>query len=283
LKGCVPLFSEIDETAAGNATINLLGIGIIHRAVIDGEVISFAGTIPNAVNDGASPPTAGAAGTDKPFFIYLVGGRHNPLRNTDGCPFLLIASATGPDDFGHPVSALTLPASVGSGSALAGALYIGIGFTYSGSTSKKSCRIAGDWVHAMSGGTTVGIFKPLGFNEPARTIGSVFLGVTAQTLATRPSFISLADVVLLGAQTAGAVPNTLSLHLNITPGTIAAPLIVSCNLKVLNELYVRHARIPLRVSGADLLTGDMPAGGNTYSVFIMATAYNMRVPRLSES
>ena len=53
--------------------------GLLHRVVIDGELIEAASLFAIAIaqDAGAANPFAAAAGaSDKPYFVYAVGGRH---------------------------------------------------------------------------------------------------------------------------------------------------------------------------------------------------------------
>jgi len=134
-------------------------------AIIDGEAIGFesrSGLIstsitPSLVGDGnaANDPftTAGPAGTARPYYVYLCGGRNMPQQSGAGgagvparAPVVLVASLVSPDVNGRPLASITTPRGALSTALLRrSALYVGVGFTRASSTSSIAMRMRGEW------------------------------------------------------------------------------------------------------------------------------------------
>ena len=132
-----------------------LGLNFAHRLVIDGELLVFLGAgSATAKADTVHPPTA-PTGYDKPYFLYLCGGRNRPVLNysflTPGClpiPAHLVISATAPDPLGYPVADLGIVAPTIS-FPRAACCYIGVCFMAPGGANVPAV-IDGDWIRAAT-------------------------------------------------------------------------------------------------------------------------------------
>lgn len=255
ISGCVPRWSDVDDTTT-TSQIDLSDTDV-HRVCVDGEVLVFRGTVPVAVDDTAnSPGTAGA--TDKPFYIYLCGGRNNPRRSSSGCPFVLVMSTTAPDAFGHPSAALNDGATIQRG----GAVYIGVGWVFAGSTRKRACYVSNDEVF------------------PARSVladtaaVAVSAGVTDFTLATKPVPSTMATVLAVPSGT------TTPYVFNIFPRFSGSAPAIGRG-QTLSDGTV-EAKIPARIPiGATTPHVKVQTSSSTGTILIAPIGYNMNVPRLA--
>lgn len=144
IKGCRLNWDLNVDITVASSTISLSGGTCV--VCIDGEVIDCSSLTGLAVTqDAANNPFSVAAGaSDKPYYIYLVGGRHAP-QGTIGAfgfiPIAIIESLTPPNaDTNQPNSPLT----TARGSApIPAATYIGVGFVVAGTTRRRPC-IMGD-------------------------------------------------------------------------------------------------------------------------------------------
>lgn len=126
-----------------------------HRVVIDGEVLEFVANLDSAVATCVLPDTAnnpfGAAAPatwDKPYYFYLVGGRHAPApafnsadeaaSNGSGLsPVTLVESLTPPNlSMRQATATLTVN---GQTIPVAATLYVGLGFVVANSTRRAPC------------------------------------------------------------------------------------------------------------------------------------------------
>jgi hypothetical protein len=119
-----------------------------HRVVIDGELLEFFANMDStvggfAVDTGANPFGAAAPATwNKPYYIYAVGGRHNPkpsFNTADGflSPVTIVESTIAPDlDTNRPSANMTVG---GTTITPRGAVYIGLGFVAMNTTNRASC------------------------------------------------------------------------------------------------------------------------------------------------
>jgi hypothetical protein len=177
------------------------------RACIDGEMLQgrggasstpplqhvFADTLNN-------PFSAAPANNDRPYYMYLCGGRGFPIMSmsggaalgiTDVSPWIIIESLTPPDENGRPGAAIA--ASIGAPPQSA-CLYVGVGWTVQGTTFRKPVRGDADgWVWAMgsSSGTTPSPDRLAIFQETDAAAGALrtppaALGTTNFDLLTAP-------------------------------------------------------------------------------------------------
>lgn len=289
LKGCEVLCVAVaDETASAAVTLNF---NEMHRVVIDGEIITFGGgndvsftnglfqadTI-GANNPFTVAPAAPFDVTDRPYYFYVVGGRHRTessmgLSNYNGGgpvnrwnPVVIIESLIPPDKDGRPSANIGTP----YGTTRAGAVYIGVGFTVTNTNFRKSLRFDGDWVYASAG-----VSATVGFMEADTTTGAGDVNIA---LAGRPSQSDMADMyfhtvdaagddgeVYLGTVAATATPN----------GVLGSWLYPAVTLT-----YPVMRRVPLvGVVGTnpDFII-RFTAGGGIFRAIPMG--YNMKVNRL---
>lgn len=141
---------SIDVNAGGTSTVTLVGAN--HRVLIDGELVDFPTLAQVAVaqDAGASSPFAAAAGgSDKPYYFYLVGGRHAPQGTWTGLgmvPVTIIESLTppDPDNYGRPTAPLTTP--LRGAAPIEACVYIGLGFVLATTTRRRGCIMGPEFV-----------------------------------------------------------------------------------------------------------------------------------------
>jgi len=290
LRNCIPLWSDVQENIAPQSSLSFSAVTTaINKVVIDGEVISWVGgteTLPAAapmiVQDALNNPLLAAAGTsDVPYYLYIVGGRNSPQAGLEVSsiihllPVRLVESLTAPRADGHPSSAIQPPRGAAT---IAGALYIGIGFKVAGTIRRKGCTIEGDWVYANTGIISGGGLLVSGFTEPTRVIAS-----TNQRLFSRPIISTAADVSLVFSDSAAA---PVDQQVQSFVSTFTDRRIFTLNTYLANAaaFVYGHRRVALRpysaaVGSEEFRTGAVAA---TQILALFATAYNMKVPRLSE-
>jgi hypothetical protein len=261
LTGCIPVWTLVDE-ATTSSDINLSS-SVLHRAIVDGEVLTFKGTVPNASDDTVSPPGSAPAGNDKPFYIYLCGGRRNPRRSAAGCPFVLVMSLTAPDEFGHPAANLgDATGTIDRG----GAVYVGVGFVVFNSSRRKPCRVVGDFVYAMS---STGVNIPMSFTDEDRGPNQTF------DINTKPASSTLARLVVLN-KTGPTGAGTFNLQLDNGPDDSG---LIRVNHSATNG-FQQIIDVPLDGLPATPFKTDTDAGFGATDIAMRAVAYNMNVPRL---
>lgn len=133
-----------------------------HRIVIDGEVMEFVANLDSTaggvVQDSVNNPfgSAAAATWNRPYYIYAVGGRHNPFpsyNSSDGIlsPVTLVESLSPPIvATGKPSVALTTAAGV----VTEGAVYVGLGFVVRNTTFRLGCIMTEDMTYFPVVGST---------------------------------------------------------------------------------------------------------------------------------
>lgn len=200
LRGCVPAWSVVDESAAASTlTVGNSTTAGPSRVVIDGEVITFtrlssaspASLVGVVADAGANSPYAASAPatSDKPYYLYLCGGRSLPQgRRTDLSgnalqPLVVVESLVAPDRNGRPSVAITTP----RGTTQLGAVYIGVGYVTMNSTRRKPCVVEGDWISAYTGQMVAGPTTFVGFNDMVNRQPDLSATVrTAHNINTRP-------------------------------------------------------------------------------------------------
>lgn len=266
LENCVP------HTGATSTDYPYLPYGIVHRAIIDGEVI--CAPLVGAFNLDLTPdtnndPTAAAldAAKDVPCFLYLCGGRYAPQNGVlvATSPLRLVASLTAP--FGNRASAnlaiggVTVPK--------AGTLYAGIWFIKINTHNFKRCAVEGDWIYAAEsvGGGPVLVGAP-GFSD---TGGAGTTATGALTLASVPTTSTFAELAFSGSDTVSAL---LVFYETGTPG--ATKQMASVVIDGTQLVGIQTSRRPLLSGGAFSWAG----GTANTAVYLFAQAYNMNVPRI---
>lgn len=165
------------STTSSTLTIN----GPSNFVVIDGELLDASALFGMPVTqDPANNPFSVAAGaSDKPYYIYLVGGRHAPQGTQASgtlLPVAAIESLTAPNNLGQPLSALTTPRGT---TTVSGAVFIGIGFVVAGSTRRRACIMTSDLTYVLGGAEHLSLTKA--------GVGTESMGVPASkpTVSTR--------------------------------------------------------------------------------------------------
>jgi len=269
-----------DLTADITSTSSSVVVGdAFNQVVIDGEMIECDSLFGISVQqDLANNPFGVAAGTsDKPYYIYAVGGRHAPqgtLQSGVFVPIAIVESLTTPNILSGAPSA-NLQTARGTVNA-AGAVYIGIGFVVAGTTRRRPC-IMHDNVTEIVGGDFGG------FMSLTKTgTGPEALGIPASKPTVSRSVIGLLS---LGAASANG---EIHLHPDRGDGAAAAPtslgvgsLTVAPGLKMQVAAHAIYANIQfffnpvnatIWVAGTSINTGDV--------ISFTPMAYDHRVRRL---
>lgn len=270
VKGCVP--NLMDETFIGIPDGG-------HRIVIDGELLSWSHTqtLVPAVDSSGNPGTAPAT-YDLPSYLYLCGGRWSPSRSQgvspvpDGggtyAPVVLVESTTPPDAFGYPTAAL-----VAGGVTLpkAACCYIGTRFRAAGTTNNVPAIYDGDWIHFQAMGITD---APLfcAKNPTVVTSGAY----TAVTLSSLPA-VSTAGIVAGYQDTISG--GGISLTKFAAGGGSDAYMFASVATTVGDSELVSPKTTLGRSRLLSLYAASSAGAG--VRIGILATAYNMNVPRLA--
>jgi hypothetical protein len=258
------------------------------RAIIDGELVETSDpTIAVPDNVGGQSPfgSAAPATTDRPYYVYLCGGRNKPQWTGAGVsPLALVCSTVAPDEFGRPTVAIGTP----RGTTIAGALYVGVGFVIMNTTRGKRIQWDGDWVYARSGGTALltGVERPVVFNQPSFQLVSPD-GTHNFDLPTLPA-VSTRAKCALAINSALADPGVVdalcvSVHRN---GGGVQQMVAGVSTPVSNRYgrgMVEFSVDP--VGSSPLLTvsaaTNLDPTAIEMRVMVAAVAYNMKVPRLS--
>lgn len=267
LSGCTPTWSDVDEESV-SSVISLETGSSVHRAVIDGEVLSFSGQAITAINDSVNPPSTAPSTNDAVFYIYLVGGRHSPQRDANGAPFRLVLSETAPDKYGHPTSLI----GPSGATTQAGALYIGIGFLVINTGRIKPMYISGDCVYAAS---------PRNLVEDTFALTAVANSFTNGVLATKPQPSTLV-YLSVNHSSGGTAPFTLNVfpvnsNANISAAAFGAA--AATNVPSSGTTSQWAGWVPIVPGSAQVRVWSATATAPT--VQLMPIAYNMNVPRLA--
>lgn len=167
--------------------------GPTSRVIIDGEVIDCSALfdVPVFQDSTANPFGVAAGASDKPYYIYVVGGRHCPQGTaiTGGMiPVAVIESTVAPNNLGQPFSPITTPRGT---TTVSGALYIGIGFVRAGTTLRHACVMGPELTYVVGSAEAMSLTKTIG--------GTELLGVPG----SKPN-VSTRAVVSIGLSAAGA-------------------------------------------------------------------------------
>lgn len=255
--------------------------GIVHKVVIDGEVLSFARLLPLPVTqDSTANPFGVAAGaSDKPYYVYAVGGRHSPQGTFSSgvfSPVAIVESTVPPDldSYGRPSSPITPPRGAAT---QFGAVYIGLGFVVNSSTRRRACIMDGDMTHII-GADFGGILALTKTGTGIEALGTGVLGSkpsVSQRVRGRISLVAAAagaHVALLNdrGDGGGAFPNAASVLTYVTPRArtqVAAQLGDAVGDFIFNPFNPK-----IWIGGSSLATSD--------SISFVATGYDHRVVRL---
>ena len=140
---------------------DLTGTISVNRLLIDGELIEWVGA-GEALNGNTIVPdsTANPFGTtasssfDTPYYIYAVGGRHNPMPSSPTSsdlllnPVTIVESLIAPNPrTGKPTGNLTVNGVTVTPN---GAVYIGIGFVVQGTTRRRACVMDAEMTYGLN-------------------------------------------------------------------------------------------------------------------------------------
>ena len=275
LEGCVPQWPLDVESVSCEPYLANPGV---HRAVIDGEVVTAAlhtslpGLIAVEPDTNANPLTATIdSNKDVMCYLYLCGGRNAPQNGvevtvtayTTYAPLRLIASLTAPA-YNRATSALAIN---GVSVPRIGTLYVGLAAISRGTHKYKSCIIDGDWVYARtasSGGTQLPI---AGFNGPSSS------GVSGAVDIYPASTSTMCDVAIQGND--ATTPAIVTLCSGATYSAVdytLARLIVP----TITQYAINKFRVAVPTSGHF----NWASANSTTTLHVFATAYNMNVPRI---
>lgn len=262
------------SVASSTLTMN----GVTHRLLIDGELVEWS-TLDaiTAIPDTANNPFGSAPGSDTPYYVYAVGGRHLPqgTKTTLGfSPVAVIESLTPPDllTYGRPTASLATPRGTAPAAAC---VYLGIGYVQAGTTNRKPCIMDDDMVYIV-GADSGPVSASFSSGSPH------ILG----TLPSRPAFSrKVYGLILLAAANANA-----EVHLHPDRGDGAGPSPTSVGSGALNVAPVVKSQVANTSKGNGLvflnpangtiwMAGNNVAGGD--SVSFVPQAYEHRVCRIA--
>lgn len=276
LQGCVPKWAMTDESTNNTP---FLPDSEVHRAVIDGELVSFSGAQVTAESEGLYPPVA-AGTSDEVAYLYLVGGRNAPqcqLISANFCvPVRMVETLVPPDAWGRPIIDLQVNGVVVPASAC---LYIGPSFIVASGSKHKGCIIDGDWIRALT--TAGGLFQPVpaSFYEPAVTLtAGAGQDVAITTMPARATMAELyayitevgyygADYFIYQEAPGGSFDLLVGHGVAVETGGLS-----------LGSLDLR-CKAAVTVSG--LYFVDNNAAGVSLQLNLRATGYNLNLPRIS--
>lgn len=270
-----------DESATDASAPTINGIVLFNRVVIDGEVLSWGPNLLTGatVDSSNSPFTTSASGTfDKPYYIYLCGGRNLPqfTLGSPAAPACLVESATAPSSQGYPSAAITTPRGV----TQRGALFIGVGFTVAGTTKRKAVIYEGDWVRPKTGLMAVGntsggadISRMAAFNNT--------LGITLSTTTPVSCPISTAPVTATQMEVVALYSNSASSQVTVGQLSSGSTTVYAGAVLINGDTGSRQtsARFKADVNAPIYASGTADAG--TGILHVAACGFNMSVPRFA--
>lgn len=279
VKGCVPTWDYADEATGAPAKL-ITGGSVVHRLVIDGELLTFnAFGYLQAVPDTAYAPGTAPAGNDLPTYLYLCGGRNWPcctfaFGGAAASPVLLVESTTPPDCMGYPSQVLGYAGqTIGQGAAL----FIGNGFRVAGSTRSKSLFYDGDFVRPQASTVPVcGFHVATGdhFTSGSMTYMSL-------AMAGIPANTTVLELQAMISGSATTYPQILSV-LNGIGGSLAIYAVVPAATAVATVGTILSAPARIARPGSDTIqyeAYDYTTPSNA-TIDLRPTAYNMNIPRL---
>jgi len=280
LQGCVPRWALTNEATSN---IPALSDADVHRVVIDGELISLSGMVVTA--EPAFTYVPGTAGTsDEPYYLYLVGGRHarqvNYISGVNASPLRLVESTVPPNVWGMPQSDLVL--YVTGSTPKEACVFIGVGYIVAGGTNRKGCLIDGDWVYAMTRGSSACPGGPC-FNEPDVDPAGASYSMNV-SLTTNPNLATMVD---FGVDVTLGEEGTISLYSRSDLGSIdygrSAAHAAAVKYATANDYWVAHAtgKGPIPTGGEYRIDYPTYGSGNIVKINFAARGYNMGVPRIS--
>lgn len=219
---------SVDATVANSS----LAISGVHRVVIDGEVLEFEAACSTAnggvIQDtGANPFGTSAPSThDRPYYIYAVGGRHNPYLVRTGSqlsPIVLVESLVAPDiATGKPQGTLV---TAQFPTVTNGATYVGLGFTVANSIRRRACVMDGSMTHVPAATENVGgvTLTGGGFVDAVSTLSAPSISTRArgQMILTAGAGVGLHNATMVNdrGDGGGAITNTTLAGLMLAEAT----------------------------------------------------------------
>jgi hypothetical protein len=217
LKGCVPQL--ISPSARG------LSPGI-HRVVVDGELLTFSlgSTYLPIIAESTHPAGSAPANNDKPTYLYLCGGRNQPVvtrafPGTTIAPMYLIETTVAPDPLGYPQADLAL-ATPAVTFPRAACVFVGCGFIAANGTAGAPCFYVDDWVYAAANIVT-GSHSTRAFCEPLETSG------TGGGLASQPACSTAVLLGLVADGGSGTISDGGGVILDSTQARLSGPALIA--------------------------------------------------------
>ncbi len=258
----------------------------LNRLLIDGEAIEWAGYLSNTTNGVVSDSTADPFGTaasgsfDTPYYIYAVGGRHNPMPCNTGTgilnPITVCESTVPPNPkTGKPTGNLTVNGVTVSPN---GAVYIGLGFVALDTQFRRGCLMDGEMTHSLMPMQQI----THAFTTAGREDAGTFTGGCQPAISTKMR-VSLAGVTASGINTQFALyiadhPTPTTPFSPYGPGFIMLAIGGGGSVPTAFE-YLDINFTPRQ--GAEIWVLSEPATGSAYGVLVIgARAFNHRVRRI---
>jgi hypothetical protein len=286
LENCVPQMSnDVEPPTEGYRPY--LSNPLVHRAIIDGEVIcapltsaTVNGTYIAAEPDTNNDPTAATIHTDKDVFcfLYLCGGRNAPQNGVAGTDLpgggvrgyhalRLVASLT-PPQYNRATAALAI---AGVAIPTGATLYAGIWAIAKGTHNYKTCVISGDWVYAATNNMSssmAGFYESqksgaeglVSIQPPMGTDGYPIPTIVDLTARAADSGATSRIVYVASGGTFDATQSQLSVAI---PGSTGI-------------FYTARGVCKLPYDGVFCYVG----GASTTNIRVYASGYNMNVPRI---
>jgi hypothetical protein len=267
--------------ATTDASAPALGVSTFNRAVIDGEVLFWgANLLSGATVDSLASPFGSAAPAtfDRPYYIYLCGGRNLPQFTTGSpaAPACLVESLTAPTSFGYPSSAINTP----RGQTQRGALFVGVGFTVANTTHRKAVFFDGDWVRPKTGQMAVGNTS-VGADVSRVAVFNNTLGITLSTSAPVSCPISTAPATATAMEVAALYSNNTSAQVTVGQLSAGSTTVYAGAVLINGDTGSRQTmgRFKADVNAAIAASGTADAG--TATLHVAACGFNMNVPRFA--
>jgi len=175
---CAVAGTQVTATASRNILVDPVARTVSAQTV--NKVIEYYGNLDSAaggvIQDSGNNPfgSAAAATWNKPYYIYAVGGRHNPLPSFNTAdhilsPVTIVESTVAPNlATGRPSATLTVP----TGSVQAGAVYVGLGFVYRNTTNRAPCIMANGMTYFGAGGSGNNVLSLSKVGTGAESVGT---------------------------------------------------------------------------------------------------------------
>jgi hypothetical protein len=245
--------------------------------LIDGEILDASALfgVPVSQDTANNPFSIAAGATDKPYYIYLCGGRHAPqgtaLSGGGMAPVAVVESLVAPNNLGQPSSAITTPRGT---TTISGAVYIGIGFVRAGTTRRHACVMSEDMTYILGAAENTSLTKTITGAESFGVPGSkpavstrAFIDVGVSAVST-----SATAILALDRGDGGGVPLSLG-----SPTLVNALCFVKNNSSGSNArtapFFFNPANATVWQTGQGLAAGDV--------VTMSIQAYDHGVTKLS--